>query len=75
MAEYWHRQRFVHERIAASFHVFGLVRVPIFRPCKSVPLPEIRLPCIPLLVTSAMFNVDWAARVSACLLRIAAEDS
>jgi hypothetical protein len=47
----------------------------MFRPSGAIPLPEIPLPCIPLLLTSAMFNLDWAARVSACLLRFAAEDS
>ena len=49
-------------------------RVPIFRPCVSIPLPEIRLPCIPLLPTRAMLNIDGAARVLVQLLRIAAEE-
>ena len=37
-----------------AFQVFGLLRVSIFRRCPFIPLPEIRLPCIALLPTSAL---------------------
>jgi hypothetical protein len=60
--------------VGVAFHVFGLLRVPIFRPCGLIPLPEIRLPWIPLLLPRALVTVDWAARVLAGLLRLAAED-
>jgi hypothetical protein len=45
----------------AEFKAHARSIAAIFRPCLFIPLPEIRLPCIPLLPRTALLNVDRAA--------------
>ena len=57
----------------SSFAVASRLWFP--RPCVSIPLPEIRLPCIPLFPTSVLLNVDSAARVLPRRSRISDKDT